>query len=198
MNEKPLNIIVAVTGASGAIYTKLLLEELQHFQSKGDVKQVDVVFSNNAKEVWKHEMAEKLGQGQALPLHPYKIYNNDDFNAPFASGSALYDVMFVCPCSMGTMGRIANGLSDTLISRAADVMLKERRKLILAIRETPINLIHINNMQMLAQAGVIIAPASPSFYSNPNTIEEVAMTVVDRLLQLGGLRKETYRWGNSC
>jgi len=98
---------------------------------------------------------------------------------------------------MGTMGRIANGLSDTLISRAADVMLKEHRKLILAIRETPINLIHINNMQTLAQAGAIIAPASPSFYSNPKTIEEVAMTVVDRLLQLGRLKKEMYRWGNS-
>ena len=192
-----MNIIVAVTGASGAIYAKLLLEELRHFQSKGDVNQVDVVFSENAKAVWKHEISEKLGQGQALPLHPYKIYNNNDFNAPFASGSALYDVMFVCPCSMGTMGRIANGLSDTLITRAADVMLKERRKLILAIRETPINLIHVNNMQTLVQAGAIIAPASPSFYSNPKTIEEVAKTVVDRLLQLAGLNKEMYRWGDS-
>ena len=184
-----MNIIVAVTGASGAIYAKLLLDELRRFQSKGEVKQIDVVFSENAKEVWKHEIAEELEHGT--------IYNNNDYHAPFASGSALYDVMFICPCSMGTMGRIANGLSDTLISRAADVILKEHRKLILATRETPINLIHVNNMQTLAQAGAIIAPASPSFYSNPKTIEEVAMTVVDRLLQLGGLKKETYRWGNS-
>ena len=195
-----MNVIVAVTGASGSIYAKLLLDELHRFQSKGDVKQIDVIFSNNAKEVWKHEIVDELGQvhveARLALAHPNAIYNNDDYNAPFASGSALYDVMFVCPCSMGTMGRIANGLSDTLISRAADVMLKERRKLILAIRETPINLIHVNNMQTLAQAGAIIAPASPSFYSNPKTIEEVAMTVVDRLLQLGGLNKEMYRWGD--
>ena len=189
---KDMNIIVAVTGASGSIYAKLLLDELRFFQSKGDVKQIDVVFSENAKKVWKHEICK----GKPCP-YPYKIYNNDDFNAPFASGSALYDVMIVCPCSMGTMGRIANGLSDTLIARAADVMLKERRKLILAIRETPINLIHVNNMQTLAQAGAIIAPASPSFYSNPNSIEELAMTVIDRLLQLAGLNKEMYRWGSS-
>ena len=188
------NIIVAVTGASGAIYAKLLLDELRIFQSKGEVDRIDVVFSVNAKEVWKLEICRD--EACHCPC-PFKIYNNDDFNAPFASGSALYDVMFVCPCSMGTMGRIANGLSDTLISRAADVMLKERRKLILAIRETPINLIHINNMQTLAQAGAIIAPASPSFYSNPKSIDELAMTVVDRLLQLAGLKKETYRWGKT-
>jgi len=93
------------------------------------------------------------------------------------------------------MGRMANGISDTLITRAADVMLKERRRLILAIRETPIHLIHINNMQTLVQAGAIIAPASPSFYSHPQTIDELAMTVVDRLLQLAGLKKDTFRWG---
>jgi 4-hydroxy-3-polyprenylbenzoate decarboxylase len=127
--------------------------------------------------------------------HPYALYDNDNFNAPIASGSSLYDVMIVCPCSMGTMGRLANGISDTLITRAADVMLKERRKLILAIRETPIHLIHINNMQTLTQAGAIIAPASPSFYSHPDTIEELSMTVVNRLTQLTGLRKEIYRWG---
>jgi len=183
------NIIVAVTGASGAIYAKLLFEELHQFQLSGQVEQVDVVFSEKAKEVWNHEI------GTLPDDFPYKVYGNDDFNAPFASGSSLYDAMIVCPCSMGTMGRIANGISDTLITRAADVMLKERRKLILSIRETPIHLIHINNMQTLAQAGAIIAPASPSFYSLPKTVEELAMTVVDRLLQLAGLKKEMYRWG---
>jgi len=186
-----LNIIVAVTGASGAIYAKLLLEELLRFKSEGQVKQVDLVFSEKAKEVWTHEL------GTFAYDFPFKIYENDDFFAPFASGSALYDVMIVCPCSMGTMGRIANGISDNLITRAADVMMKERRRLILSVRETPIHLIHINNMQTLTQAGVIIAPASPSFYSHPRSIEDLAMTVVDRLLQLAGLRKDTYRWGGS-
>ena len=201
MKPESLHIIVAVTGASGAIYAKLLFEELRKFRLSGQVEQVDVVFSEKAKEVW------NLETGAAPPLpspkgrekyndFPFKIYDNDDFNAPFASGSSLYDVMIVCPCSMGTMGRIANGLSDTLITRAADVMLKERRRLILSIRETPIHLIHINNMQTLAQAGAIIAPASPSFYSRPQSIEELSMTVVDRLLQLSGLKKEAFRWGN--
>jgi len=190
-----MNIIVAVTGASGSIYARLLFDELQQFRLSGQVDQVGVVFSEKAKEVWKHEI------GEFPKEFPYTIYDNDDFNAPFASGSSLYETMIVCPCSMGTMGRIAHGLADTLIARAADVMLKERRRLILAIRETPIHLIHINNMQIIAQAGAIIAPASPSFYSHPQTIEELAMTVVDRLLQLANLKKESYRWGdknNSC
>ncbi|MDR1153590.1 MAG: UbiX family flavin prenyltransferase [Bacteroidales bacterium] len=185
----PLNIIVAVTGASGSVYAGLLLEELRRFRSAGQIGQAGIVFSEKAKEVWAHEI------GPFQNRFPFTVYNNSDFNAPFASGSSLYDVMIVCPCSMGTMGRIANGLSDTLITRAADVMLKERRRLILAVRETPVHLIHINNMQILAQAGAIIAPASPSFYSHPQSVEELAMTVVGRLLQLTGLRKETYRWG---
>ena len=183
------NIIVAVTGASGSIYARLLFEELRKFRLSGQVDRVGVVFSEKAKEVWKYEIG-------AFPQEfPHTVYDNDDFNAPFASGSSLYDAMIICPCSMGTMGRIANGLSDTLITRAADVMLKERRRLILSIRETPIHLIHINNMQTLAQTGAIIAPASPSFYSHPQSVDELAMTVVDRLLQLTGLQKETYRWG---
>jgi 4-hydroxy-3-polyprenylbenzoate decarboxylase len=202
-----LNIIVAVTGASGSIYAKLLLEELHRFQLEGQVEQVGVVFSEKAKEVWAHEMGSypPAIAGLTHPLHcviagltrnpTFTIYENNDFNAPFASGSSLYDVMIICPCSMGTMGRIANGLSDTLITRTTDVMLKERRRLILAIRETPIHLIHINNMQSLTLAGAIIAPASPSFYSHPQSVEELAMTVVDRLLQLAGLRKDIYRWG---
>jgi len=185
-----MNIIVAVTGASGSIYARLLFEELQKFRLSGQVDQVGVVFSEKAKEVWRHEI------GDFSNNFSYTIYDNDDFNAPFASGSSLFDVMIICPCSMGTMGRIAHGLADTLIARAADVMLKERRQLILAIRETPIHLIHINNMQTLAQAGAIIAPASPSFYSHPQTIEELAMTVVDRLLQLTGLKKDSFRWGD--
>lgn len=190
MNEDFLDIIVAVTGASGSVYARLLLDELRVFQSSGHVKRVSVVFSDKAKQVWEHEI------GDSLENLPFTIYDNDDFRASFASGSSLYDAMIVCPCSMGTLGRIANGISDTLITRAADVALKERRRLILAIRETPIHIIHINNMQILSQAGAIIAPAAPSFYSRPRTIEEAAMTVVDRLLQLVGLQKETYRWSD--
>jgi len=186
-----MNIIVAVTGASGSIYARLLFEELYQLRLSGQVEQVGVVFSEKAKEIWKYEIG-------AFPQDfPHTLYNNNDFNAPFASGSSLFDTMIICPCSMGTMGRIANGISDTLIARAADVMLKERRRLILAIRETPMHLIHINNMQTLTQAGAIIAPASPSFYSHPQSIDELAMTMVDRLLQLADLKKETFRWGTN-
>ncbi len=182
-------LIVAITGASGSIYASILLEKLYQLQSAKQITSVSVIFSEKGEEVWQHEIGH-------LPEHLFPLFKNDDFNAPFASGSSLHDAMIVCPCSMGTMGRIANGLADTLITRAADVMLKERRCLILAVRETPIHLIHIQNMQKLAQAGAIIAPASPSFYSHPQTIEELATTVVDRLLQLTGIEIQTYRWGN--
>lgn len=115
--------------------------------------------------------------------------------APFASGSARYDAMIVCPCSMGLMGRIAQGVSNDLTTRAADVMLKERRRLILVPRDAPYNLIHLENMRALTLAGAIICPASPSFYSRPQTIEEVAATVVDRVIDLAGLEISSYRWG---
>ena len=117
--------------------------------------------------------------------------------APFASGSAKFDTMVIVPCSMGTLGRIAGGISDDLISRAADVILKERRKLILVARDTPLNLIQIRNMQTVTEAGGIICPAIPSFYSKPKTIEELAMTVVSRIIDLIGLENDTYRWGES-
>ena len=115
--------------------------------------------------------------------------------APFASGSAKYGVMVVVPCSMGMIGRIANGVSNDLTTRAADVILKERRKLILVPRETPYNLIHLRNMEKITQAGGIIAPASPSLYSKPSSIEAFCLTVVDRIIDLMGLHNQTYRWG---
>lgn len=182
-------LIVAVTGASGSIYARLLLDKLHQCRLAGHVGQVEVVFSERGKEVWNYEL------GVPWENIPFRIYENTDFLAPFASGSAIYDAMIICPCSAGTMGRIAGGLSDTLITRAADVMLKERRRLLLAVRETPVSLLHIGNMQLLAQAGAVIMPASPSFYSHPKTIEDLAATVADRLLQLAGLEIETYRWG---
>lgn len=181
-------IIIAVTGASGSIYAKVLLDKLSKLSSQ--IEKVGVVMSHNAKDVWKHE----LGNEDYTLYKDFTFYDKMDFYAPFASGSAKYNTMIICPCSMGTMARIASGISNDLTTRAADVILKERRKLILAVRDTPYSLIHINNMQTVTQAGGIICPASPSFYSKPQTFEDLAATVVDRLLDLAGLSIDSYRW----
>src|SRR5258708_28557875 len=180
-------IVVAITGASGAVYTKLLLQKLQQLDDQ--IKEVAVVMSDNAKQVWQFEL-----DNSDYDSLPYKIYPKHDFMAPFASGSARFDTMVIVPCSMGTLGRIAGGTSDDLITRAADVILKERRKLILVARDMPLNLIHIRNMQTITEAGGIICPAMPSFYSRPKTVEEVAMTVVNRVIDLIGLENDSYRW----
>lgn len=181
-------VVVAVTGASGAIYAKVLLDKLM--QCQGQLDRVGVVMSDNAKDVWKFELGNK-----DYAQYPFEFYNKNDFFAPFASGSAGFDSMMVCPCSMGTMARIAQGASSDLTTRAADVMLKERRRLILVTRETPLNLIHIRNMAAITEAGGIICPASPSFYSLPTDFEALAATVVDRVLDLAGIQVPTYRWG---
>ena len=181
-------VALAITGASGAIYAKLLIEQL--LLLKDQWAELSVVMSNNAKEVWKKELSNENYNN-----YPVKIFEKHDFTAPFASGSAKYDIMIVAPCSMGTLGRIAAGVSDDLITRAADVILKERRKLILMVRETPYNLIHIQNMERVTMAGGIICPATPSFYSNPKTIEEAASTVVHRVLDIAGFDISTFRWG---
>lgn len=180
-------VIVAITGASGSVYAKLLLDNLLKLSDQ--VEKVGVVMSDNAKEVWRFEL-----ENQDYDHYPFTFYPRMDFNAPFASGSAKYDTMIIIPCSMGTLGRIAHGISNDLISRAADVVLKERRKLIAVVRDTPFNLIHINNMKIVTEAGGIICPASPSFYSIPKTIEEAAQTVVNRVIDLAGLEQESYRW----
>ncbi|RTL55915.1 MAG: UbiX family flavin prenyltransferase [Sphingobacteriales bacterium] len=181
-------IILAITGASGAIYAKLLLDKLVALQTQ--IAEVGIVMSNNAKIVWNTE----LGNNSYLQ-YPFQYYEKHDFNAPFASGSAQFNTMIVAPCSMGTMGRIAAGVSDDLLTRSADVILKERRKLILMIRDTPYNLIHIRNMETITLAGGIILPATPSFYHQPTTIEAVAASVVHRILDIAGLHINTYRWG---
>ena len=180
-------IVIAITGASGAIYAKLLIEKLQ--QLSAQIAEVAIVMSDNAKQVWRFEL-----DNEDYKNYPFKFYEKTDFMAPFASGSAKFDTMVIVPCSMGTLGRIANGISDDLISRAADVILKERRKLILVVRDMPFNLIHIRNMQAVTEAGGIICPAIPSYYSKPQTIEELAMTVVNRVIDLIGLDNESYRW----
>ncbi len=184
----PNKIIVAITGASGAVYAKVLLDKL--VQLKDQWQELSVVISNNAKEVWQMEL-----NNDDYKNYPVQYFEKHDFTAPFASGSAKYNVMIITPCSMGTLGRIAGGVSDDLVTRAADVILKERRKLILMVRDTPYNLIHIKNMETVTLAGGIICPATPSFYSQPKTIEDVAATVVDRVLDLAGLDLKTFRWG---
>ena len=181
-------IVVAITGASGAIYAKLLLDKLH--QLNAQIAEIGIVMSDNAKQVWKFEL-----DNEDYNNYTFKFYDKRDFMAPFASGSAKFDTMIIVPCSMGTLGRIAGGVSDDLVTRAADVILKERRKLILVARDTPLNLIHIRNMQTLTEAGGIICPAVPSFYNKPKTIEDVAMTVVNRIIDLAGLDNESYRWG---
>ncbi len=180
-------IILAITGASGAIYAKILIEKLLHLHAQYDT--VNLVFSEIATEVWKHEI------GGEIPNYSFTSYKPDDFYAPFASGSARFDTMIICPCTMGTLGRIASGFSNDLISRAADVVLKERRKLILVPRETPMSTLHLSNMQKLSNAGAIICPAMPSFYSKPQTIEQLAETLVDRVLEIAGFDVQTFRWG---
>ena len=180
-------IVVAVTGASGAIYAKLLFNKLIDLSDQ--LNEVAVVMSDNAKQVWQFELDNSDYENL-----PFKFYAKNNFMAPFASGSARFDTMVVIPCSMGTLGRIATGVSDDLVSRAADVILKERRKLILVARDTPLNLIHIRNMQTVTEAGGIICPAVPSYYSKPQTIDDVAMTVVNRVIDLIGLDNNSFRW----
>jgi len=180
-------IIVGITGASGSIYAKVLLDKLQALNEQ--IEDVGVILSETGKKVWEFEMGNK-----DYEKFPFKIYEKSDFFAPFASGSARFKTMIVCPCSMGSMGRIASGVSDDLLTRAADVILKERRKLILVLRDTPYSLIHINNMKTITEAGGIICPATPSFYSQPENFEQLAATVVDRVLDLAGFESKTFRW----
>lgn len=183
-------IVIAITGASGSVYAKVLLDKLSGI--KAQWQEVSVVMTDNAKTVWQTELGnESFGNYPAI-----RFFDKNDFNAPFASGSGQYNTMIIIPCSMGTLGRIAGGISNDLITRAADVILKERRKLIRVVRDTPYNLVHIRNMETVTLAGGIICPATPSFYSRPTTLEEVAATVVDRVIDLAGLSLKSFRWGS--
>jgi 4-hydroxy-3-polyprenylbenzoate decarboxylase len=181
-------IVVGLSGASGAIYSKLLLDELLKLSDQ--YAEVGMIISPNALTNWELELPT---------LNPndyeFAIYQRDDFFAPFASGSAKYDTMIICPCSMGMISRIAHGSSNDLMSRAADVILKERRKLILVPREAPYSTLHLENMTKISGLGGIICPASPSFYSTPKSLEEAALTVVHRVLDLAGFDLKTFRWG---
>jgi len=183
-------IVVAITGASGSIYARQIIDKLMSIS--GQWNELALVITDNAKTVWKTEL-----DSESYDQYTVKIYGKNDFNAPFASGSGQFDTMIIIPCSMGALGRIANGISNDLITRAADVILKERRKLVCVVRDTPYNLIHIRNMETVTLAGGIICPATPSFYNRPQTIEAVAATVVDRVLDICGFTISSFRWGTN-
>jgi 4-hydroxy-3-polyprenylbenzoate decarboxylase len=183
MAEK--KIAVAITGASGSIYAKRFLNLLNQVENI----EISLVISKNAKEVWEWELKEKMNIQESI-----RVYDVMDYFAPFASGSSKYEALVIIPCSMGTIGRIAHGLSDDLITRAADVMLKEKRKLICVIRETPLSLIHLKNLVQISEAGGIVLPASPSFYSHPQNIEQLVDTVIHRIFDHLHIKVEAYRW----
>lgn len=182
-------MVVAITGASGSIYARDLLNQLQSLKKKTDV--VELVFSDNARDVWSYELGET-----GYEKLPFKIFGKQDFSAPFASGSAGYETMIIIPCSMGTLGRIAAGISNDLITRAADVILKERGRLILVARETPLSLIHLRNMVTITEAGGIICPAIPSFYSGAQDVTTLVRTLTNRVLKLAGFDVKGFEWGS--
>src|SRR5215475_13205779 len=181
-----LKIIVAMTGASGMLYAQRLLDNLD-----SSCHEIHVILSNYAHTV----VSEELPGGLRLPPGA-RTHNLKSMNAPFASGSNPADAMVVIPCSMGTLGRIAHGYSEDVLLRAADVVLKEKKKLILVPREAPLNLVHVKNFELLLLAGAVILPANPSFYTHPQTVEQVVDTVVARVLDhLGVENKLVERWG---
>ena len=180
-----MKILVAITGASGTLYAQRLLDNLDPRQHE-----IHVVLSNYAQQV----IAEELPGGLRLP-DGVKTHNVKSMNLPFASGSNPPDAMVVIPCTMGTLGRIAHGYSEDVLLRAADVVLKEKKKLILVPRETPLSLIHVKNFELLLLAGATLIPANPSFYARPQTIQEVVDTVVARVLDhLGVPHTLIARW----
>jgi 4-hydroxy-3-polyprenylbenzoate decarboxylase len=180
-----LRVVVAITGASGATYAQRLLDALDPRRHE-----VHVILSNYAQTVIAEELPDGLRLAEGVKKHGLK-----SMNVPFASGSNPFDAMVVIPCSMGTLGRIAHGTSEDVLLRAADVMLKERRKLILVPRETPLNLVHVKNLELLLQAGATILPANPSFYARPKTVEDIVDTVVARVLDhLGVAHSLVARW----
>ncbi len=189
MDANQKHIVVGITGASGSIYAKTLISYLCDLKQNCKLK-IDLIYTETGKEVAIHETGSDFSSD-----YPVKLYANNDFYAPFASGSSVADALVIVPCSMGTLGRIANGTSDNLICRTADVVLKERKKLILVTRETPLNLIHIKNMELVTLAGGIILPASPSFYLKPKTIDELIYSVVYRIIDILEIEHKIKRWG---
>ena len=189
-----MRINIAITGASGSIYARLLAQRLLEI---GEVEFIRLIFTTNGMDVTIFEEGDEwIEELKSKYLEKLEVVQNSNFYCSLASGSGSDDALIIAPCSMGMLSRVANGISDDLISRGADVMLKERRKLILLVRESPFNLIHIQNMTTLTTAGAIIIPASPSFYSKPQTIEDLCNTTVDIMIrQLGIKGSNIYSWG---
>lgn len=183
-----MKIVVAITAASGGIYARLTLERLLR---SSEVSQIALVCSAHAREVLAHEDVVLPEDGRI------RLFGNDDLFAPPASGSARYDAMVVVPSTVGTVGRVAAGAAQSLIERAADVMLKERRRLVLVVRETPLSLVHLRNMAFLAECGAVILPACPAFYANPATVEALCTSVVDRVLAQLGIAAGGFEWGKN-
>lgn len=184
-----MKIIVAITGASGSIYARQLIDKLN---ASEQVTEVAIIMSRYGAEVMNYENQEIVIKGTKTIL-----YDNDDMFASVASGSSDYDAMVLVPCSMGSLARIAQGVSSDLISRAGDVMLKERKKIMFVVRETPLSLIHLRNMVAITEAGGIIVPATPSMYSHPENIEELCNTVTERIMQLLKIDTKRYKWGEN-
>ena len=181
-----MRIVVAITAASGAIYARQLLDALIESQK---VERIAVIYSTNARAVMAHEGIEMPRSAKI------EEYDNENLFASPASGSARWNAMVVVPSSVGTIGRVAAGVSQSLIERAADVILKERRRLVFVVRETPYSLIHLRNMTTLTEAGAVILPATPSFYSHPQNIESLCQTVTERVTAILGLEGKRYEWG---
>lgn len=180
-----MKVILAVTGASGAIYARQCAERLL---GAPDIEQIALIVSDNGRRVMEYE-------GERLPESDRIVrYDNSDIFCPAASGSARFESMIIVPASMGSIGRIASGVSSSLIERAADVMLKERRRLVCVVREAPYSSLHLHNMAALTDAGAVILPASPSFYSHPHTVEQLAATVTERILAQAGVALPHYEF----
>ena len=180
-----MKIVVGVGGASGSPYAKRLLDFLAREGPAAGVS-VDLVFTTTARQIWAHEIGSP-------PDYPFRTWKNQDLTAPFASGSAAYDAMAIVPCSAAGLARVAYGVSSDLMGRAADVMLKERKRLVLLLRETPISLIHARAIAQAVEAGAFVMPASPSFYSRPTTIDALVDPVVSRVLDRLGIPNELMR-----
>jgi len=180
-----VKIVVGVGGASGAPYAKRLLDFLAREGPAAGVS-VDLVFTSTGRQIWTHEIG-------SAPDYPFRTWKNQDLTAPFASGSSQYDAMCIVPCSAAGLARVAYGVSTDLVGRAADVMLKERKRLVLLLRETPISLVHARAIAQVVEAGAFVMPAAPSFYSKPRTVDELVDTVVARVLDRVGIPNEMMR-----
>ncbi|QER42075.1 UbiX family flavin prenyltransferase [Thermodesulfobacterium sp. TA1] len=183
--------LVGITGASGAVYAKVFLQELRTLGVRAEV-----IITEAGKKVWETELNTSW---QELKNLASRVYQETEITAGPASGSSMYSGMVIIPCSMGTLGAIAHGVSRNLLQRAADVMLKEKKTLVLVVRETPLNLIHLKNMEVCLQAGAVIFPAMPSFYQRPKTLEELLRFFVKRLLLFLGFKPQGFKgWEDIC